>query len=71
MGNLLGHQYLILVFKEAMDHKIDDQHGQMVQLSRFTEEENREKTKHHIQQPLDIGHNRAKLLLKQRYGDPH
>ena len=54
-----------------MDHKIDDQHGQMVQLSRFIEEENREKTKHYIQQPLDIGHNRAKLLLKQRYGDPY
>ena len=59
------------VFKEAMEYEIDDLLGRLVQLLKYIEGETRETIKHCIQQPVDIGYDRAKLVLEQHYGDPH
>ena len=58
------------VCKEAVEYKIDDPHGRLIRLLKYTEGEARETIKHCIQQPVDIGYDRAKLLLEQHYGDP-
>ena len=54
-----------------MEYKIDDPHERLVRLLKFNEGEARETIKHCIQQPVDIGYDRAKLLLQQHYGDHH
>ena len=59
------------VFKEAMEYEIDDLLGRLVQLLKYIEGETRETIKHCIQQPVDIGYDRAKLVLEQHYGDLH
>ena len=70
-GNRLDYHYFMSVFKEAVEYKIDDPHGRLVRLLKYTESEARETIKHCIQQPVDIGYDRAKLLFEQHYGDPH
>ena len=70
-GNPLDYHYFMTVFKEAVEYKIDDPHRRLVRLLKYTEGEARETIKHCIQQPVDIGYDRAKLLLEQHYGDPH
>ena len=70
-GNPLDYHYFMSVFKEAMEYKIDDPHRRLVQCLKYTEGEARETIKHWIQQPVDIGYDKAKLLLEQHYGDPH
>ena len=52
------------VFKEAVEKKTSDPHG-------FTEGETKETIKHCIQQLLKRGSARAKILLEQRYKNPH
>ena len=70
-GNPLDYHYFMSVFKKAVEYKIDDPHRRLVRLLKYTEGEARETIKHYIQQPVDIGYDRAKLLLEQHYGDPH
>ena len=70
-GNPLDYHYFMTVFKAAVEYKIDDPHGRLARLLKYTEGEAGERIKHCIQQPVDIGYDRAKLLLEQHYGDPH
>ena len=70
-GNPLDYHYFMSVFKKAVEYKIDDPHRRLVRLLKYTEGEARETIKHYIQQPVDIGYDRAKLLLEQHYRDPH
>ena len=70
-GNPLDYHYFMSVFKEAVEYKIDDPHRRLVQLLKYTEGETSKTIKHCIQQPVDIGYDRDKLLLEQHYGDPH
>ena len=70
-GNSLDYHYFMSGFKEAVEYKIDDPHRRLVRLLKYTEGEARETIKNCIQQPVDIGYDRAKLLLDQHYGDPH
>ena len=70
-GNPLDYHYIISVFKEAVEYKINDRHGRLVRFLKYTEREARETIKHCIQQPISIRYDRAKLVLKQHYGDPH
>ena len=51
--------------------QIHDSNGRFVQILKYTEGEARETIKHCIQQAVDIGYDRTKLLLEQQYGDPH
>ena len=59
------------VFKEAVEYKIDNPNGRLVRLLKYTEGEARVTIKHCVQQPVDIGYDRATMLLEQHYGDPH
>lgn len=68
-GNPLGYHYFMLVFKETFEYKIDP-HRRLVWHLKYSKEEAREAIKLCIQQPLNIGYDRAKLLLEQHYGDP-
>ena len=51
--------------------QIRDSNGRFVQILKYTEGEARETIKHCIQQAVDIGYDRTKLLLEQQYGNPH
>ena len=54
-----------------MENKIDYPHGRLVQLLKYTEGEARKTIKHCIQQLVDTGYDRAKVLLEQHYGDSY
>ena len=62
--NPLKYYYLMSVFKEAVEYKIDNPHGRLIRLLKYTEEEATETTKHYIQQQVDIWYDRVKLLLE-------
>ena len=53
-GNPMDYHYSMSVFKEVVEYKIDDPHGRLVRLLKYTEGEARETLKHCIQQPVDI-----------------
>ena len=57
--NPMDYHYFMPVFKESVKCKIDDTHGRLVRHLKYTEGEARETTKHCIQQPADIGYDRA------------
>ena len=58
-------------FREVAECKIDDPHGRLVQLLKFTDGEPKETIRHCIQQPSEIRHRLAKSLLEDHYGNPH
>ena len=45
-GDPLEYHYFILVFREVVELKIDDQHGRLVQLLKYIEDETRDKAVH-------------------------
>ena len=45
-GNLLNYHYFMAVFKEVVQYKIDDPHGRLVRLLKYTEGKARETIKH-------------------------
>ena len=66
----MEYQYVISVFREVVELKIDDSHSRLVRLLKYTEGEARNSIKHYIQQTPEAGHEKAKQLL-ERLGDPH
>ena len=58
-------------FREAVERKVDDPHGRLVRLLKFTDGEAKETIRHCIQQPAEIGCRLAKSLLEDHYGNPH
>ena len=69
-GDPLEYHFMS-VCTEAVEKKVSDPHGRLVQLFKFTEGEAKETIKHCIQQPPKRGYARAKILLEQHYGNPH
>ena len=69
-GDPLECHFFMSSFKEAVECKIDDPHGRLVQLLKFTDGEAKETIRHCIQQPSEIGYRLAKLLLEDHYGNP-
>ena len=51
-------------FREAVESKIDDPLGRLVQLLKFADGEAKETIRHCIQQPSEIGYRLAKSCLK-------
>ena len=58
------------MFREVVELKIDDSHGRLVRLLKYTDGEARDSIKHYIQQAPEAGYQKTKLLL-ERLGDPH
>ena len=67
-GDSLEYHYFISVFREVVELKIDDSHGRLVRLLKYTEGEARDSMKHYIQQTPEAGYQKAKLRL-ERLGD--
>ena len=66
----LEYHYFISMFRISMvDLKIDDPHGRLVKLLKYTEGEARDTIKHCIQQTPGAGYQRAKRLLERHYGN--
>ena len=70
-GNQLKYYYFMSSFKEATECKIDDPHGRLVHLLKFTYGEAKETIQHCIQQLPEVGYRLAKTLLEEHYGNPH
>ena len=70
-GDPLECHFLMSSFKEAVECKIDDPHGRLVQLLKFTDGEAKETIRHCIQQPSEIGYRLAKSLHEDHYGNLH
>ena len=70
-GNPLEYHYFMSSFKEAVECKIDDPHGRLVHLLKFTDGEAKETIQHCIQQSPEVGYGLAKTLLEEHYRNPH
>ena len=70
-GNPLNFKYFMALFKEVVETKIEDPHGRLTRLIRYTSGEVKQLIKHCIELPLHLGYNNAIRLLYKRYGDPH
>ena len=69
-GNPLNFTFFMMMFKEVVETKIDDQKGRLTRLLKYTTGEARETIKHCIQYK-ENGYDKAVKLLHKRYGDPH
>ena len=69
-GDPLEYHYFISVFSEEVELKIDETHGRLVQLLKYTDVR-KDTIKHCIQQSPEAGYQKAKLLLERHCGDPH
>ena len=69
-GDPLEYHFFMSSFTEAVERKVDDLHGRLVQLLKFTDGEAKETIRHCIQQPSEIGYRLAKSLLEDHYGNP-
>ena len=70
-GDLLEYHFFMSSFREDVERKIDDPHGRLGRLLKFTDGEAKETSRHCIQQPSEIGCRPAKSLLEDHYGNPH
>ena len=70
-GNHLNFKYFMALFKEVVETKIEDPHGRLTRLIRYTSGEAKELIKHCIELPSHLGYSNAMRLLYKRYGDPH
>ena len=63
-GNPLEYHYFMSSFKEAVECKIDDPHGRLVHLLKFTDGEAKETIQHCIQQSPEVGYKLRRALWK-------
>ena len=63
-GNPLEYHYFMSSFKEAVECKIDDPHGRLVHLLKFTDGEAKETIQHCIQQSPEVGYRLRRALWK-------
>ena len=69
-ANPLNFYYFRSMFRETVE-KIDDPHGRLTQLIKYTCGEARELVKNFIHDRPDVGYTNAMNLLEKQYGDPH
>ena len=70
-GDPLEYNFFMSSFREAVERKIDDPHGRLVLLLKFTDGKAKETIGHCIQHPSEIRYRLVKLLLEDHYGHPH
>ena len=70
-GNSLEFHYFLSVFDEAVQHKIEDPHGQFTQLIKYTTGKVKEMIKNGIQLPPKEGYETTKQMMDQFYGVPN
>ena len=70
-GNLINFHYFMVVFRESVKQKIEDPHGRLTRLIKYTTVEVTDLIKNYIQLSAKDDHEAAKDQLYQLYGDPH
>ena len=70
-GNPLNYHYFVTMFSDVIEKNIQDPRGSLTRLIKFTNGEAKQLIQHCIQLPLEIGYQKARSLLKQKYGDPY
>ena len=70
-GNLLNFKYFISVFKDVMEAKLDDPHGCLTRLIKYTSGEAKELVRNCIHLPPEKCYKLAMALLQERYGNPY
>ena len=64
-GDPIEYHFFMLSFREAVERKIDDTHGRLFRLLKFTDGEVKETIRRCIQQPSEIGYRLAKPVLRK------
>ena len=59
------------IFKEVVENRIDDPHGRLIRLMKYTNGDAKGLVMNCIHQPPREVYQIAKMLLEKRYGDPH
>ena len=67
-GNPLNLHYFLDKFREAFKKKIEDPHGRLTRLIKYTTGEVKDLIKNYIQLPAKDGYEAAKNQLYQVYG---
>ena len=67
----IRRKYLMALFKEVVESKIDDPRGRLTRLIKCTTGDAKELIKHCIQLPSNEGFKNVKYLLEKVYGNPH
>ena len=69
-GNPVEYHYFIALFDEVVEKKIDDPWGKLTRLIKYTGGQPK-MMKHCIQQPATVCYKNGRLLLEEKYGNPH
>ena len=59
------------LFRELVEKRSEDPRGRLTCLIKYTKGDLKEMIKHCVQQPAAAGHDNAKKLLQQKYGNPY
>ena len=70
-GNPLEFHYFMAVCDEAVEKKIEDPHGKLTCLIKYTTGKAKEMVKNCIQLPPKEGYETEKEMMHKLYGDPH
>ena len=70
-GNPMDFYYLMAVFSEIVEKKVDDPRERLTRLIKYTAGDANEMVKNCIQLTAEIGFETAKRLLTKRYRDPY
>ena len=70
-GNPLNYQYIMALFAEVVETKIEKPRGRLTRLIKFTTGEARELIKHCIHLPRSRSYQHARALLERTYCNSH
>ena len=69
-GNPVDFTYIMSMFQESVEKKIDDPGGRLTQLIKCNREEPQKLVKHFINDRADCGYKNSIPLLQKQYGNP-
>ena len=70
-GKPIQVHYFVAVFHESVKKKIEDLHGKLTHLIKYTTREIKETVKYCIKLPPKEGYETVKQMMHKLYGDPH
>ena len=70
-GNLFNFKYLISLFKEIVETKVDDPRGSLTRLIKYTSGEAKELVKNCLYPPASEGYKDTIRMMNERYVDSH
>ena len=70
-GNPIDFTYIMSIFQESVEKKINDPRGRLTQLIKCNREEPQKLVKHFINDRAHCGYKNSIPLLQKQYGNPH